>query len=113
MCLYEALLDGARRRIYLTTPYFGPGRALRDALGRAARRGVDVRRLVPERADPVLTGWVTRSCYEALLASGLRIYELEHRRLHAKPLAVDGEWARRSPPERVFEAVGRTRRPAV
>lgn len=93
VCLYEALLDEARRHVLLTTPYFGPGPALREALRRAARRGVDVRLLVPERGDPRFTGWVTRSFYQELLAAGVRIHEFTGRRLHAKTAVVDGEWA--------------------
>lgn len=93
VCLYEGLLDEARRHVFLTTPYFGPGPTLRDALRRAARRGLDVRLLVPERADPLFTGWVTRSSYEELLAAGVRIYEFGPRRLHAKTAVVDGAWA--------------------
>lgn len=92
-CIYEALLEEARDHVYVTTPYFGPGRALRGAACRAARRGVDVRLLVPRRSDPLFTGWVTRASYANLLAAGVRIYEYLPRRLHAKTVVIDREWA--------------------
>lgn len=93
LCVYERLFDEARRFVYITTPYFGPGRRLRDALCRTARRGVDARLLVPARSDPLVAGWVTRSSYDALLRAGVRIHEYRPRRLHAKTAVVDGAWA--------------------
>src|SRR5207248_11498307 len=47
----SALAGAARERLWLTTAYFAPRfRAIR-LLGRAVRRGVDVRLLVPGRTD--------------------------------------------------------------
>lgn len=63
------------------------------ALRNAARRGVEVRLLVPRTSDPPVAGWATRAAYEPLLPAGARVYEYVARQLHAKTSVVDGEWA--------------------
>lgn len=92
-CLHAGLIARANRRAYLTTPYFGPGTAVEEALREAARRGVDARLLVPRRSDPFFAGWSTRAAYGALLEAGVRVYEYLPRRLHAKTSVIDGEWS--------------------
>lgn len=92
-CLHVGLIRNARRHVYLTSPYFGPGTIVETALRSAATRGVDVRLLVPRRSDPRVAGWATRAAFEPLLRAGVRIYEYLPRKLHAKTSVIDGEWA--------------------
>lgn len=83
----------ALERCWLTTPYLVPDAAMLAALTHAARRGVDVRILVPRRADFWLMDLVNRSYYPALLASGARVFEYAPSMLHAKTLLVDAHLA--------------------
>jgi cardiolipin synthase len=83
----------ARRRIWVTTPYFVPDHATQRALVRAARRGVDVRVLVPAKNDVAIVQWASRAAYAALLAAGVRLFEYRPRVLHAKTALVDDHWA--------------------
>lgn len=92
-CLHAGLIDRARRHVYLTTPYFCPATDVERALRDAARRGVDARLLIPRSGDPPIVGWATRSAYAALLEAGVRIFEYQPRKLHAKTSVIDGEWA--------------------
>lgn len=93
-CLLGGLIAGARRDVYLTTPYVCPGTILVDAIRTAAARGVDVRLLVPRLSDPPITGWATRAAYADLLDVGARVFEYRPpRKLHAKTWVIDGEWA--------------------
>lgn len=92
-CIYSDAFTAARRRIYLTTPYFVPDHRTQQGLKAAARRGVDVRLLVPGKSDVLITQWAARAAYANLLAAGVRIYEYQPRVLHAKTVVVDGEWA--------------------
>ena len=92
-CLYSDALAAARERIFLTTPYFVPDLVTQQRLIRAARRGIDVRLLVPSRSDVPITRWAARAFYGALMSAGVRIYEYLPRMLHAKTVLVDGEWA--------------------
>lgn len=93
--LYQALLASARRRIYVTTPYFLPDRSLMETLIRARRdRGLDVKVLVPgKRSDHAMTRSSSRGLYGKLLEAGVEIYEYEPSMLHVKVLLVDDEWS--------------------
>lgn len=92
-CLHGSLIERAQRYLFLTTPYFAPGTVIETALWDAADRGVDVRLLVPRYGDPPVVGWATRAAYEPLMAAGVRIYEYQPRKLHAKACVVDDEWS--------------------
>jgi cardiolipin synthase len=94
--LYVALLsaiENAETQVLITNAYFIPAEELRDALCRAARRGVDVRLILPSRSDNWLVTQAGRSYYEELLEAGVRIYEREGRLLHAKTAVIDGVWS--------------------
>jgi cardiolipin synthase len=91
--VYFATITAARQRCWLTSPYFVPDETLLRALMTAAMRGVDVRVLVPERADVPLVRTVARSYYASLVKSGVRVYEYQPSLLHAKTLVVDGQWS--------------------
>ena len=94
--LYVALIsaiDNAETEVRITNAYFVPARELRDALEAAARRGVDVRLVLPSRSDSWLVTQAARSYYDELLAAGVKIYEREGRILHAKTASIDGVWS--------------------
>jgi cardiolipin synthase len=92
---YRALLraiDAAHERVQLTTAYFVPTRRLLRALAAAARRGVDVRLVLPSRSDAWAPLHAGRSHYGRLLQAGVRIFEREGALLHAKTTVIDGVW---------------------
>ncbi len=92
--LYFLVLASARRSIELTAAYFAPRPAFSGELAAAARRGVDVRVLVPgPHIDKELVRVAGRHTYAELLAGGVRIFEYQPTMLHAKSLVVDGAWA--------------------
>jgi cardiolipin synthase A/B len=91
--MYVAAIERARYSIDLTTPYFVPDHQMRKAITEAAKRGVDVRIVLPGSSDSNLTLYAGRSFYSDLLESGVRLYELRNRMLHAKTAVVDGVWA--------------------
>ena len=87
------LISGARHSVCLTTPYFVPDRRTQQLLMAAARRGVDVRILVPRKNDVRLAHWAAHAAYETLLVNGVRIFEYLPRVLHAKTIVADRGWA--------------------
>jgi cardiolipin synthase len=91
--LYIAAIDKAEQFIFLTTAYFVPDRMLLDALKAAARRGVDVRVLVPWVSNHVLADWITHSYFTDCLHGGVRIFGYRYTMLHAKTCTIDGEWS--------------------
>jgi cardiolipin synthase len=92
--LHALIIGRAARSVYVTGPYFCPGSRVERALRRCAKRGVDVRLLVPRDSDPHYVGWMTRSAYCSLMRAGVRVYEyLPPRKLHAKSVVIDDEWS--------------------
>ncbi len=79
-----------RTNVWLATAYFVPPWKLRRALRRAARRGIDVRLLLPgpHSDHPGLRHMGSRY-YERLLRNGVRIFEYQPRFIHAKVLLCD------------------------
>ncbi len=89
----HAALAAARRRAWITTPYFIPDDALTLVLRTAALRGVDVRILVPapEHNDQRMVAFASRSYYDELIEAGCRIFEYQPGMLHAKALVIDAD----------------------
>ncbi len=88
--LYIDLLSQAQNTAWFFTPYLMPGSALLDAFVRAARRGVDVRIIMPGIPDKKLVYRMSRSFYPVLLEAGVKIYEYDPGFVHAKACIVDG-----------------------
>jgi cardiolipin synthase len=84
-----AIVGAARRRVWITNPYFAPGRTGVEVLGAAARSGVDVRLLLPGTTDVPLLRHAAHGYYRDLLASGVRVFEYRGPVLHAKSLLAD------------------------
>lgn len=90
---YVLAMQEAKISIHITNSYFVPDRQLIDALLAAAKRGVDVKMVFPGISDASLVLYAGRSFYTELLASGVRIYELQASVLHAKTAVIDGYWS--------------------
>ena len=85
------IIHSADKYIYIQTPYLILDNVLRDGLTLASKNGVDVRIMVPHIPDKKYVNQVTKSNYEALLASGVRIYEYTPGFVHAKTIIADDE----------------------
>jgi cardiolipin synthase len=91
--MYLEAIDRATERISITQPYFIPDRAMVRALLSAARRGVDVRVLVPAASNHVITDWLSRGFYTTFLQGGVTIWRFEGAMIHAKTMTIDGRWS--------------------
>lgn len=91
--MYVAAIKNARDSIDLTTPYFVPDHQMRKAIAEAAKRGVDVRIVLPGSSDSNLALYAGRSFYSDLLESGVRLFELRDRMVHAKTAVIDRVWS--------------------
>lgn len=84
----------ARRRLWISTPYFVPDQATREAVASRARAGVDVRILMPDaHTDAFLIRLASHAYYEELLKAGVRVYEYKATMMHLKHVVVDGQWS--------------------
>ncbi|MBL0173405.1 MAG: hypothetical protein IPP90_22490 [Gemmatimonadaceae bacterium] len=91
LAVLAGLVGGARKRLWITTPYFAPPTRALALLRAAARRGVDVRLLVPgEQTDVALVRHAAHGAYASLLDAGVRVFEYQRATLHAKTVVVDG-----------------------
>ena len=83
----------ATERVWIANSYFVPDGVVLRALVRAARRGVDVRVLVPGRSDVLVVQLASRAIYDKLLAAGVRLFEWQGNVLHSKTAVIDGNWS--------------------
>ena len=86
-----ATIAAARRRLWITNAYFAPHPIVLASLGAAARRGVDVRLLLPGQSDMPLVRRAGHGCFGDLLERGVRIFEYQPVVMHAKTLVAD-DW---------------------
>jgi cardiolipin synthase len=91
--VYAAIVGAARRRLWITVAYFAPRPRVLPILGGAARRGVDVRLLLPGRSDVRLARHSGHGFYANLLSLGVRLFEYQPSILHAKTFVADGSAA--------------------
>lgn len=85
-------LNNAEHWVYLTTAYFVPSLKIRRTLRKAARRGVDVRLILPGRhTDHPAIRHAGRRFYYSLLKHGVRIFEYQPRFSHTKAYLCD-QW---------------------
>lgn len=90
--LYDALLTAvfaARRRLWIATPYFVPDEALVKAFALAARRGVDVRILVPARSNHRVADFAGASYLREIAAAGGKVFCFQPAMMHAKVAVID------------------------
>ena len=90
---YLHLIYNARDSLYIITPYLIITDEMVNALGLAARRGVDVRIITPGIPDKKTVYQVTRSYYGGLAEQGVRIFEYTPGFCHAKQCVCDGRYA--------------------
>jgi len=86
-------IQNAEKDVRITNAYFVPHEELVGALKDAAKRGVDVRLILPSRTDNWLVLAAGRSYYDDLLEAGVKIYERRERLLHSKTATIDGVWS--------------------
>lgn len=87
--VYLSLIHGARRYLYVTTPYLIIDDDLESSFIAAAKEGVDVRIVTPRIPDKKTVFSVTRSYYRRLIEGGVRIYEYKPGFVHAKMFVSD------------------------
>jgi cardiolipin synthase len=90
---YLHVIRAAKISILIQNAYFIPDRGLRRALSRAARRGVDVRVIVPGRSDVRLIEWASLYVLRRLAKMGVGILRWRGPMMHAKTATIDATWS--------------------
>lgn len=91
--MYFAAILQARRRVWISTPYFVPDAGLLDALCLAGRLGIDVRVLCQYHPDKWIPFFAGRYYWSDVLNAGVKVYQYTKGMMHSKVVLVDGEWA--------------------
>lgn len=89
MLSFFTAIVNARKRVYITSPYFIPNESIYDALKKAALSGKDTRLLLPGVSDSRIVNAAARSYFKELLDCGVRIYLYQKGFVHAKTMVVD------------------------
>lgn len=89
--LFAQLINMARKRLWIVSPYFVPDAAVTSALQLAALRGVDVRILIPRNPDHRLVHLAAQAYFPMATRAGLGIYRYRQGFLHQKVALVDDE----------------------
>jgi cardiolipin synthase A/B len=90
---YVAAITFAEHSIHLTNAYFIPDDQILKSFADAARRGVDVKLILPGTTDSTMALYAARYNYSGLLESGVKIYERRNALLHAKTAVIDNVWS--------------------
>jgi cardiolipin synthase len=87
------VINAARKRIWIASPYFVPDLSQIYALQLAALRGVDVRVILPERPDHILVYLSGFSYIAEAEPAGVKFYRYEPGFMHQKVILVDDDLA--------------------
>ncbi|MGZ3524753.1 MAG: cardiolipin synthase [Thermodesulfobacteriota bacterium] len=91
--VYVSAITFAEHSVHLTNAYFIPDDQILDAFTDAARRGVDVKIILPSITDSSLALYAQRYNYSELLKAGVKLYERRNALLHAKTAVIDDVWS--------------------
>lgn len=87
--VFLKMIYEAEKTIYIQTPYFIPEQSVLEAIKLAARAGVDVRIMIPDRGDHPFVYAANNSFVGQLLEAGARCYRYRKGFLHSKTICID------------------------
>ena len=91
--VYLELINTARDSVSITTPYFIPDEELLNAMIFAARKGVEIKLIIPHIPDKKYVHIITRSFFPRLVKAGVKVYEYMPGFIHGKCCISDGNAA--------------------
>jgi cardiolipin synthase len=91
--MYQQAIQSARSRVWIASPYFVPDEGVMASLHLARLRGVEVRVIIPDRADSALSKFAPYAFVGALLESGVFVHRYLPGFMHQKVILVDDRLA--------------------
>ncbi len=91
--VYIDILNQAKNYVYIMTPYLILDHEMLTAITFAAKRGVDVRIILPHIPDKKYAFVLAQANYKDMLAAGVKVYEYTPGFVHAKIFVSDNERA--------------------
>lgn len=89
--VYLDIINKATKYVHIMTPYLVISHEMQEALKYAAKRGVDVRIIMPHIPDKAYALWLARSYYKKLIKAGVKIFEYDNGFVHAKVTTSDDD----------------------
>jgi len=90
--MYLEAINRAQKNVWMTHAYFIPDENFVETLVLAARRGVDVRLLLPAKSNHIVADWISRGYFRRMLQAGIKIHRFRDAMVHAKTATIDGSW---------------------
>ena len=87
--MFTHVINSAKERVWIASPYFVPDQGVMNALRLAALRGVDVRILIPNEPDHLLVYLAAFHFYEEMKDSEITVYRYTEGFMHGKSILVD------------------------
>lgn len=91
--MYVTAITFSEKSLHMTNAYFVPDKQTLAAITDAAKRGVDVKIILPKTTDSKVVQYAAQYYYSELLKSGVKLYLRRNALLHAKTLVIDGVWS--------------------
>lgn len=91
--LFMSAVFMAKKSLWIITPYFVPDKSFIEGLCLASARNVDIRIIIPQNNNHWYVRCATRSIYNTLIHSNIRVFEKKGMFSHAKASLIDGNWA--------------------
>ena len=91
--VYLNIINQATDYVYIYSPYVVIDYEMTRALSLAARRGVDVRLVVPAVPDKKIVYALTKSYFPELIENGVKVYRFTPGFVHSKVFVADGRQA--------------------
>lgn len=87
--IYIEILNSAQRYVHIMTPYLVPGHEMMQSLVYAAKRGIDVKIILPHIPDKKYAFALAHSYYKRLIEAGVHVYEYLPGFVHSKMFVSD------------------------
>lgn len=91
--MYVSAIARAKQSVHIIQSYFAPDEQMMKALVDAAKRGLDVKIILPRYSDHGCVRQAGRKRYQELLDAGVKLYEQTGAILHSKTAVIDGVWS--------------------
>ena len=91
--VYLDILNQAKSYVHIITPYLILDDGMKNAMAYAAKRGIDVKIIMPHIPDKWYAFAVAKTFYKDLLRAGVQIFEFTPGFVHAKSFVSDDDTA--------------------
>ncbi|RLC25678.1 MAG: cardiolipin synthase [Deltaproteobacteria bacterium] len=91
--MFVQLINMAKKRLWIASPYFVPNQAVSAALQLAALRGVKIRIMLPLKPDHLLVYLASYSYLYQMSLPNIRFFRYEYGFMHQKVILVDDDLA--------------------